>query len=173
MNHPEVTVVLSGMNDEGQLAENLQTARETLPNSLSPDEEAMMAAARDAWRSAMKVPCTGCGYCMPCPFGVNIPECFNLWNNHSLRAQGRGASIEYVVRLGGAMGDTPGNAGLCRACGTCVKLCPQQIPIIDALSEIQQIYEGPLWGVKRTVISHAAGIATRILAHRAHQERDT
>jgi uncharacterized protein len=172
MNHPEVTVVLSGMNDEGHLAENLQTARETTPHILSPDEEIMMATARDAWRQAMQVPCTGCGYCMPCPYGVNIPECFNLWNNHSLRVQRRGAKIEYAVRLGGALGDAPGNAGLCQACGKCMTRCPQQIPIIDALKEMQQIYEGPLWGAKRTIVSHAAGIATRILAHRAHQERD-
>ncbi|KAF1075932.1 hypothetical protein MKMG_01621 [Methanogenium sp. MK-MG] len=172
MNHPEVTVVLSGMNDEGHLAENQQTARETTPGSLSPDEEAMMATARDAWRQAMQVPCTGCGYCMPCPYGVNIPECFNLWNNHSLRVQGRGAKTEYAVRLGGVLGDAPGNAGLCQACGRCMAHCPQQIPIAGALRDIQQIYEGPLWGAKRTIISHAAGIATRILAHRAHQERD-
>lgn len=173
MNHPEVTVVLSGMNDEGHLLENLQTARETYPGSLSPDETAMMAAARDAWRRAMRVPCTGCGYCMPCPYGVNIPECFNLWNNHSLREERRGAKIEYAVRLGGGLGDAPGNAGLCRACGRCMKHCPQQIPIIDALSEMQQIYEGPLWGPKRTIITHAARIATRILAHRAHKGRET
>jgi len=171
MNHPEVTVVLSGMNDEGHLAENLQTARETLPNSLSPDEEAMMTGARDAWRQAMRVPCTGCGYCMPCPYGVNIPECFNLWNNHSLREQRRGTKTEYAARLGGALGDTHGNAGLCQACGRCMTHCPQQIPIIDALSEIQQTYEGPLWGVRRTIISHATGIATRIMAHRAHQKK--
>ena len=172
MNHPEVTVVLSGMNDERHLAENLQTARETAPGTLSPDEEKMIAAAREAWRSAMRVPCTGCGYCMPCPYGVNIPECFNLWNNHSLRVHRWGAKTEYAVRLGGGLGDAPGNAGLCQSCGKCLKSCPQQIPITSALSEIQQEYEGPLWGARRAFISHAAGIATRILAHRAHQGRD-
>jgi len=173
MNHPEVTVVLSGMNDEGHLAENLHTARETLPNSLSPDEEAMMAGARDAWRQAMRVPCTGCGYCLPCPYGVNIPECFNLWNNHSLREQRRGTKTEYAIRLGGALGNVPGNAGLCQACGRCLTRCPQEIPIIDALRKIQQEYEGPLWGARRTIISHATGIGTRILAHRAHKGRET
>lgn len=172
MNHPEVTVVLSGMGEEIQLIENLQTARDTQPGMLTPDEETMTAAARDAWRRAMRVPCTGCGYCMPCPYGVNIPECFNLWNNHSLREQRRGANMEYAVRLGGSMGNTPGNAGLCQACGRCVTRCPQQIPIIDALREIKQTYEGPLWGVKKAVISHTARIVTRILAHRAQQGRE-
>ncbi len=171
MNHPEVTVVLSGMNDEGHLAENLRIARETLPGILSSDEEAMMAGARDAWRSAMPIPCTGCGYCMPCPYGVNIPECFNLCNNHSLREQRRGTKTEYAVRLGGALGDTPGNAGLCQACGRCMTHCPQQIPIIDALREIQQTYEGPLWGAKRTIISYATRIATCIMAHQAQRRQ--
>ncbi len=173
MDHPEVTVVLSGMNDEAHLEENLQTARKALPHSLTPDETVMMAEARDAWRRAMQVPCTGCGYCMPCPYGVNIPDCFNLWNTHSLREEGRAAKIEYAVRLGGALGNAPGNAGLCRACGRCMTYCPQQIPIIDALRAMQQIYEGPLWGAKRFIISHAAGMGTRILAHRAHKGRET
>lgn len=172
MNHPEVTVVLSGMGEEGQLTENLRTAREALPGTLTPDEGKMIISARDAWRSAMRVPCTGCGYCMPCPYGVNIPECFNLWNNHSLREQHRGVKTEYTVRLGGGLGDAPGNAGLCRACGKCVTRCPQQIPVIEALREMQRTYEGPFWGAKKTVITHAAGIATRILAHRAQQGRE-
>ena len=172
MNRPEVTVVLSGMNDEAHLRENLQTARETLPNSLTSDEVAMMAEARDAWRRAMQVPCTGCGYCMPCPFGVNIPECFNLWNNHSLREEGWTAKIEYAVRLGGALDGVSVNAGLCRACGKCMTRCPQQIPIIDALCTMQQTYEGPLWKAKKFIISHAAGVGTRILAHRAHKGRE-
>jgi len=172
MNRPEVTVVLSGMNDEAHLRENLQTARETLPNSLTSDEVAMMAEARDAWRRAMQVPCTGCGYCMPCPFGVNIPECFNLWNNHSLREEGWTAKIEYAVRLGGALDGVSVNAGLCRVCGKCMTRCPQQIPIIDALCTMQQTYEGPLWKAKKFIISHAAGVGTRILAHRAHKGRE-
>ena len=172
MNHPEVTVVLSGMSTEEQVTENLQTAREALPRTLTPDEETMIAAARTAWRQAMRVPCTGCGYCMPCPYGVNIPECFNLWNNHSLREQRRGAKTEYTVRLGGGLGDPPGNAGLCQHCGRCVTRCPQHIPIPEVLREMQQVYEGPLWGAKKTIITHAAGIATRILAHQAQQGRD-
>ena len=172
MDHPEVTVVLSGMSEEQQVAENLQTAREALPGALTPDDVAMTARARDAWRQAMRVPCTGCGYCMPCPYGVNIPECFNLWNNHSLREHRRGAKTEYTVRLGGGLGDAPGNAGLCQNCGRCVTRCPQQIPIPDALREMQEVYEGPLWGIQKTVITHAAGMATRILAHRAQKGRD-
>ena len=172
MNHPEVTVVLSGMSEDAQLTENLQTAGEALPGSITADEERMMRAARDAWRRAMRVPCTGCGYCMPCPYGVNIPECFNLWNTHSLMEQVRGAKTEYAVRLGGGLGDAPGNAGLCQNCGRCVRHCPQEIPVTDALREMQQTYEGPFWEAKKTVITHAAGIATRMLAHRAHRGRE-
>ncbi len=117
MNHPEVTVVLSGMNDEGHLAENLQTARETTPHILSPDEEIMMATARDAWRQAMQVPCTGCGYCMPCPYGVNIPECFNLWNNHSLRYRGGAPKSSMQSASEGRWGMLPETPGSARPAG--------------------------------------------------------
>ena len=72
-NHPEVTVVLSGMNDERHIEENLRVAGEALPGSLTEKELALAARVRDAYRKQVKVGCTGCHYCLPCPQGVNIP----------------------------------------------------------------------------------------------------
>ena len=77
-NHPEVTVVLSGMNDEGQITENIKTAETALPESLTPEELATIKKAADSYRSLQKVPCTGCQYCMPCVNGVNIPANFQI-----------------------------------------------------------------------------------------------
>ena len=73
-NHPEVTVVLSGMNAESQITENPKTAETALPNSLNPNELATINQIAAAYKRLMKLPCTGCSYCQPCPQGVNIPQ---------------------------------------------------------------------------------------------------
>ena len=80
-NHPGVTVVLSGMNEEAHLEENLRVAETALPDSLTESDLAVLEQARQTYRRLMKVDCTGCRYCMPCPSGVNIPECFAFYNN--------------------------------------------------------------------------------------------
>ena len=75
-NHPEVTTVLSGMNNELHIDENIHAADKALPNSLTVDELSTIARVGDTYRRLMKVNCTGCRYCMPCPAGVDIPGCF-------------------------------------------------------------------------------------------------
>jgi Predicted oxidoreductases of the aldo/keto reductase family len=78
---PEITMVLSGMNDFAQVDENCRTAETAYPGSLTAEEQSVIRRVSDTWHSLMKVPCTGCQYCMPCPFGVNIPSCFEMYNN--------------------------------------------------------------------------------------------
>ena len=68
-NHPEVTVVLSGMNNEAHIDENIRTAGSALPQSLPPEDLARIDRVKETYRQLMKVGCTGCGYCMPCPAG--------------------------------------------------------------------------------------------------------
>ncbi len=72
-NHPKVMVVLSSMNQEDHIAENLHIADAGVLDSLTPDELVRIKQARDAYLSRRPVGCTGCGYCMPSPAGVNIP----------------------------------------------------------------------------------------------------
>jgi|WetSurMetagenome_2_1015567.scaffolds.fasta_scaffold01310_8 uncharacterized protein len=136
-NHPEVTVVLSGMNDEHHIEENLAAANESLPNSLSPAERKIIDRVRDTYQRLMKVGCTGCGYCMPCPAGVDIPDCFSLYNAHHLFPHDRSAKFHYMGRHGGLL-STISYAGLCRQCGRCVKNCPQHLPIPDHLREVSK-----------------------------------
>jgi hypothetical protein len=136
-NHPEVTVVLSGMNDEIHIDENLRIAGEALPNSLSQPELELIARVRDTYQRLMKVNCTGCGYCMPCPAGVDIPGCFSLYNAHYLFPHDRSARFHYMGRHGGLLSNVS-YAGLCRQCGKCVKICPQHIPIPDRLREVSK-----------------------------------
>lgn len=139
--HPEVTVVLSGMNDEAHIDENIRIAGEALPGSLTPDEWALIGRARDEYTRLMKVGCTGCGYCMPCPFGVDIPGVFASYNAHALFPHDPAGKFQYIGRHGGLMGDKTA-AGLCRQCGKCEKACPQHLPIPALMKEVSREMEG-------------------------------
>jgi uncharacterized protein len=139
--HPEVTVVLSGMNDEVHIDENLQAAADAIPRSLTPEELGRIARVRDSYERLRKVGCTGCGYCMPCPAGVNIPECFALYNAHHLFPRDRSARFQYIGRLGGLLAGVS-YAGLCRNCGKCEKVCPQHLLIRDRLRDVSKEMEG-------------------------------
>jgi len=146
-NHPEVTVVLSGMNNEAHIDENLQAADSAFPNSLTADELALITRVRDTYQRLMEVGCTGCGYCMPCPAGVDIPGCFALYNTHHLFPRDRTAKFVYLGRHGGILGAVS-YAGLCRECGKCEKICPQHLKIPTLMKQVSREMEGHGLGVK-------------------------
>ena len=79
-NHPGVITVLSGMNDMTQIKENIKIASEAEVGSLTDEELGVVQNAADKFHALMKVPCTGCQYCMPCPKNVNIPLAFSSWH---------------------------------------------------------------------------------------------
>ncbi|HUU74489.1 MAG TPA: aldo/keto reductase [Methanoregulaceae archaeon] len=165
LDHSAVCVVLSGMNAKSQLEENIRVAADALPMSLTGKELAVIAKARDAWRSLMRVSCTGCAYCMPCPAGVNIPECFSLYNASFYdREKGKippsSSRFMYMVNLGGVMG-TPECASLCKNCGKCVKACPQQLPIPKLLEDVRNRMEGRALWLKRPFLRIAIGLMRR------------
>jgi predicted aldo/keto reductase-like oxidoreductase len=139
-NHPEVTVVLSGMNDEEHIDENLRTCEDALPGAMSADEIVTVEAVRDVYRRMTRVGCTGCGYCMPCPHRVNIPQCFYVYNLHGMgnRVFARGM---YGLNLMGGMGERA-DASLCRRCGKCTRACPQGIAIPDELQRVGRTLGG-------------------------------
>ncbi len=142
--HPEVTVVLSGMNNEAHIDENLRVANDALPNSISAKDLALIGRVKDSYRKRMKVGCTGCYYCMPCPAGVDIPGSFETYNNI---AMGGGMSVKamYMVRVGGGLdGSGPtGFASQCKSCNKCVKVCTQHIDIPAKLKEASKTLESP------------------------------
>ena len=90
-----------------------------------------------------KVNCTACGYCMPCPHGVDIPGCFSYYNDKYLMNP-RSAKFEYIRNLGG-LAAHPSNASLCQRCGKCEPHCPQHIEIIKELAQVRREMEGPLY----------------------------
>jgi hypothetical protein len=140
-NHPEVTVVLSGMNNEAHIDENIRVAGSALPQSLTPDDIARIDQVKETYRRLMKVGCTGCGYCMPCPAGVDIPGCFALYNAHHLFPKDRAPRFQYIGHHGGLIGDVS-YAGLCRQCGKCEKACPQHLPIPRLMKDVKADMEG-------------------------------
>jgi len=138
LNHPEVTCVVSGMGEEDQVKENIKVANETLPNTLIEDELKLYDEVKDVYEELMKIDCTGCGYCMPCPRSVNIPMCFEIYNHKYMFNEGARASFLYLGQLGGIMGDGEVHAGLCNGCGKCVKACPQKLDIPQLLGVVSK-----------------------------------
>ena len=148
-NQPEVTCVLSGMNTMEMLEDNLHTASQTKPGDLAPADEAMLAQVVQAINARVKVGCTGCGYCMPCPKNVDIPGTFSAYNRRY--AEGKFWSlVDYAMCT--AMRKTSTAASNCIGCGKCEKHCPQGIAIRDELKNAQNEMEGMLYrGFRKAV----------------------
>ena len=142
-NHPQVNVLLSGMSDEAQLHDNLRIAGDVEAGALSQKELEAFKRVKAVLLEKTKVPCTACGYCMPCPWGVDIPACFSFYNDKYL-LNAKSAKFEYLRNLGG-MAAKPSNASLCRSCGKCESHCPQHIQIINQLKQVSREMEGPLY----------------------------
>ncbi|MFU2210883.1 aldo/keto reductase [Solidesulfovibrio sp. C21] len=136
-NHPEVTVVLSGMNDEEQVAQNLAIADTATAGALSLAELEMIDRAGATYKELMQIGCTGCGYCMPCPAGVQIPKCLDAYNKLHMFGDVEGSKFQYVVSVSGVIGASdPGFASQCVACGECKEKCPQHLPIPETLEKV-------------------------------------
>jgi uncharacterized protein len=142
-NDPRITVVLSGMNEEEHIDENIRIASETNPNSLTEEELKLYEKVKQEFNRLMKVGCTGCGYCIPCPAGVDIPLCFNYYNTKHLFGK-KHTDFQYMAFTGGISGGKPSNASLCIGCGKCEKACPQHIEIRQQLKELAKDMEHPV-----------------------------
>jgi predicted aldo/keto reductase-like oxidoreductase len=140
-NYPEVTVVLSGMNVDEHIDQNLAIADQAEANSLSQAELDLVAQVADKYRELMPVGCTGCQYCMPCPAGVNIPSCFEIFNTGRMFEEPQQRTqFVYAVMNGGVRGNKT-YASQCVECGECMEHCPQHIEIPDRLKEVAEYCE--------------------------------
>ncbi len=145
-NHPAVTLVLSGMNNEEHIKENIKVATESLPNSLTEEEISIINKARDKYYELMQVGCTGCAYCMPCPAGIDIPGAFKHLNSYHMF--GKLESKMLHMAFAGIMTDDgkPHWTNSCMDCGKCEKACPQNIEIRKEFKKVQKNLEG--FGIK-------------------------
>lgn len=145
-NHPAVVTVLSGMNTMEMLEENIRIASEAKPNELTQDDFAMFEGVRKLILGNGTVPCTGCGYCMPCPKGVDIPMCFTCYNDKKSGIEsGIKAQYFYIQRTYNHQ------ASLCVECGKCEKHCPQNIAIREELKKVKKELEGPIYRPARFI----------------------
>ena len=129
---PEVTVVLSGMNSLDMVRENVRTASDAPVGSFTPEDFALIDEVKGMIRAREKVGCTGCGYCMPCPKGVDIPGNFRCYNTMYSESRTTGW-MQFVQTVG--LTREPAFASQCIRCGKCEKHCPQGLPIREKLQE--------------------------------------
>lgn len=128
--HPNVKVILSGMSTPAQTKDNLETfSREDV--CLNHEEMQVVNEVVSKIKARVKNGCTACGYCMPCPFGINIPKNFALWNNESMYGNTKKYKADYQ-NLKDAM------ASMCKQCGKCETMCPQHIHIRADLKKVAE-----------------------------------
>ena len=133
--HPEVSLLLSGMSSMEQVVENVKTA--SAPNyALEKSEMKVIDAVRTVYKSKIKVDCTNCRYCMPCPNGVAIPDVFRIYNDAFIFDNLEGSKREYKFLI-----EQNSDASKCVECGDCEKVCPQKLPIRDLLKEARAALE--------------------------------
>lgn len=143
-NHPGVTVVLSGMSEPEHVEGNLRVAEEGLADSLTAKELHLVERVAEKYGELMKINCTGCRYCMPCPEGVDIPACFDTYNNLHMFGGSDRLMMMYAAKLGGILRGSDTNfASQCVQCGQCLDACPQHIPIPEMLEKVAEEFEGP------------------------------
>lgn len=130
-NHEDVSVVLSGMSTMDQLVENLEIAKDAEANSLDKKELDLIDRVKEIFESKIKVHCTACGYCMPCPQGVDIAKNFTAYNNFYI-FEDKG---EYEK-----LKDTE-KASNCISCKICETHCPQDIKISQEMENIRSLFE--------------------------------
>ncbi len=132
---PEVTCVLSGMNTLEMVRENVNTASEAQAGEFAEEDFALIESVRDEIQKTMKVGCTGCGYCMPCPKGIDIPAAFRCYNRMFAEQKGSGRHEYLQVTAFQKNMSLPES---CVKCGKCERHCPQHIEIRKELKRAEK-----------------------------------
>ncbi|UCF85298.1 MAG: aldo/keto reductase [Desulfobacteraceae bacterium] len=125
-NQPEVSVVLSGMSSMQHVIENIASAERSEIGSLSDDELAILVQVSEEYRKLCPIPCTRCGYCIPCPNGVDIPNVFTQYNDAMMYDDPRTSRFRYGMTMA-----EENRADNCIECLECEEKCPQEIAITE------------------------------------------
>ena len=132
-NKPEVSVVLSGMSTMGQVKQNIEFASRSGVGLLTEEDLKLVARVHATYKKLRPIPCTKCGYCMPCPNGVDIPWNFEVYNN-GVAYNSMGASKwAYNNNI-----PAEKRASACVGCRTCEEKCPQKIKISEWMQRIDK-----------------------------------
>jgi predicted aldo/keto reductase-like oxidoreductase len=132
-NKPQVSVVLSGMSAMEQVRQNIESAERSGIGTLTDEELRLVERVRDRYAEIRPIPCTQCGYCMPCPHAVDIPMNLDLYNTGVMFEQLESSKMRYRIRL-----SNRASAEVCVHCLECEDKCPQSIPISEWMSRIAE-----------------------------------
>ena len=133
-NHEEVSVVLSGMSTMEHVEQNIETASKAKANSLTQEEIALIDEVTDYYKKRIKVGCTGCEYCLPCPQNVAIPSIFEMYNNVYVYGTEKESRTAYNRLI-----EAKKDASQCVKCGACQQACPQHLEIIQFLKDADKV----------------------------------
>ncbi len=132
---PEVVVTLSGMSNEKQMEENIETYQEEKP--LNEEEMAALQAIADEIIGKHALPCTACHYCVShCPQGLDIPQLLSLYNEHIVTGGG------FIAPMAMMAIPEDKRPSACVGCRSCEAVCPQQIKISEALADFTDKLNG-------------------------------
>ncbi len=133
-----ISTTLSGVSSLKQITENATYAKSASTHSLSDEEIALIDQVRDAYRKLLKVDCTGCAYCMPCPNGVNIPQNLAMYNDCYMFKDSKEINAHFYNQ----MLAPDQRASGCFLCYICEDLCPQKIKISQVLKDVHLLFSG-------------------------------
>ena len=134
--HAEVATVLSGMSTMEHVVENVNTAANAYPNTLNEKEMAIIGEVRDAYRELIKINCTGCKYCVPCPQEIPIPNLFTMYNEAFMYHPFEKVAENYVKRIV----ENNKHVEVCADCVQCEDVCPQNLPVREHLRELHDAF---------------------------------
>ncbi len=135
-NHPEVSVVLSGMTTMEQVIENAKSADRSGPGVLTSEELFLIERVREEYRKRSPIPCTNCKYCLPCPNNVNIPGVLGLYNDAAKYGDLKRTQFLYTIRI-----QEGEKASQCLECKECEEKCPQGIPISEWIQKANELLD--------------------------------
>ena len=148
-NQKEILCVLSGMNSLEMVKDNTEYADRAEIDSFTKEDKELLQEVVKAINEKMKVPCTGCRYCMPCPRKVDIPGTFSAYNKYYTDSKFV-ALKEYLMCT--ALRKDSTSAANCIECGKCEQHCPQIIEIRKELKNARKKLEGPIFKIGKKII---------------------
>ncbi|MEE9602659.1 MAG: aldo/keto reductase [Thermoguttaceae bacterium] len=131
---PQVSLVLSGMSTMEQVEENVESAARSAVGSFSKEDHRLVSLLQAAYEELSPAPCTKCGYCLPCPNGVDIPTNIDLYNAGVVFKKN---SLSLSKNLYAALPEEQ-KASACAACGECEEKCPQKIEVAELMPRIHE-----------------------------------
>jgi predicted aldo/keto reductase-like oxidoreductase len=138
---PEATVILSGTSTLDQLRENLEIFEHADEGTLSNEDIHFVSRLRRAYQKTGAIGCTACRYCMPCQYGVKIPDCFAVYNSYVISGK---KTMSDKIYYSNAIVSKGFGADHCQQCMECADRCPQKLPIPELLEQLHTELTGNL-----------------------------